>query len=66
MLTEKLREMLECFWVKTNDVVLVRSTSSAKYFAGFPTGYTIALGGVLKNGRSAVNELSYLCLDTVS
>lgn len=61
---EKLREMLECFWVKTNDVVLVRSTSSAKYFAGFPTGYTIALGGLLKNGRSSVNELSYLCLDT--
>ena len=61
---EKLREILECFWVKTNDVVLIRSTSSAKYFAGFPTGYTIALGGVFKNGRSAVNELSYLCLDT--
>lgn len=61
---EKLREILECFWVKTNDVVLVRSASSAKYFAGFPTGYTIALGGVLKNGRSSVNELSYLCLDT--
>lgn len=61
---EELREILECFWVKTNDVVLIRSTSSAKYFAGFPTGYTIALGGVLKNGRSAVNELSYLCLDT--
>jgi pyruvate formate-lyase/glycerol dehydratase family glycyl radical enzyme len=61
---EKLREMLECFWVKTNDVVLIRSASSAKYFAGFPTGYTIALGGLLKNGRSAINELSYLCLDT--
>lgn len=61
---DKLREILECFWVKTNDVVLIRSASSAKYFAGFPTGYTIALGGLLKNGRSAVNDLSYLCLDT--
>jgi formate C-acetyltransferase len=59
-----LREVLECFWLNTNDVVLIRSASSAKYFAGFPTGYTVALGGLLANGRSGVNELSYLCLDT--
>ncbi len=61
---EFLREVLECFWIKTNDVVLVRSASSAKYFAGFPTGYTVSLGGLTENGRSAVNELSYLCLDS--
>ncbi|MHC1684994.1 MAG: formate C-acetyltransferase [Clostridiaceae bacterium] len=61
---ETLREILDCFWIKTNDVVLIRSSSSAKYFAGFPTGYTVALGGVLENGRCAVNELSYLCLDS--
>lgn len=61
---EKIRELLECLWIKTNDVVLIRSAASAKYFAGFPTGYTVALGGLKYNGRSAVNELSYLCLDT--
>lgn len=61
---EELSEILECFWLKTNDVVLIRSANSAKYFAGFPTGYTITLGGLTQNGRSAVNELSYLCLDT--
>lgn len=61
---EFLKEILECLWVKTNDVVLVRSADSAKYFAGFPTGYTVALGGLTYNGRSAVNELSYLCLES--
>jgi pyruvate formate-lyase/glycerol dehydratase family glycyl radical enzyme len=61
---EYLKEVLECLWIKTNDVVLVRSANSAKYFAGFPTGYTVALGGLTKNGRSAVNELSYLCLES--
>ncbi len=60
----RLRELLLCFWIKTNDVVLIRSRNSAKYFAGFPTGYTITLGGLTDNGRSAVNELSYLALDT--
>ncbi|MCY6369871.1 formate C-acetyltransferase [Clostridium ganghwense] len=61
---EKLREVLECLWLKANDVVLIRSANSAKYFAGFPTGYTITLGGFTDNGRSSVNELSYLVLDT--
>ncbi len=58
-----LKELLESLWVKCNDVVLLRSTSSARYFAGFPTGYTALLGGLTENGRSAVNALSFLCLD---
>ncbi|CAH0532757.1 Choline trimethylamine-lyase [Vibrio stylophorae] len=58
-----LKELLESLWVKTNDIVLLRSSSSAKFFAGFPTGYTILLGGLTDNGRSAVNPLSTLCLD---
>ncbi|MGR5297014.1 formate C-acetyltransferase [Vibrio mediterranei] len=58
-----LQELLESLWVKTNDIVLLRSSSSAKFFAGFPTGYTILLGGLTESGRSAVNTLSTLCLD---
>ena len=61
---ESLREILTCLWIKTNDVVLIRSSNSAKYFAGFPTGYTITLGGLTASGRCAVNDLSYLALDT--
>lgn len=58
-----LKTLLESLWVKCNDVVLLRSTSSARYFAGFPTGYTALLGGLTESGRSAVNALSFLCLD---
>ncbi|WP_297200947.1 formate C-acetyltransferase [uncultured Pluralibacter sp.] len=58
-----LKEILESLWVKCNDIVLLRSTSSARYFAGFPTGYTALLGGLTDSGRSAVNVLSFLCLD---
>ncbi|ADO50522.1 formate C-acetyltransferase [[Enterobacter] lignolyticus] len=58
-----LHELLASLWVKCNDVVLLRSTSSARYFAGFPTGYTALLGGLTENGRSAVNVLSFACLD---
>lgn len=59
-----LQELLESLWIKCNDIVLLRSTSSARYFAGFPTGYTILLGGLTETGRSAVNPLSFLCLDS--
>lgn len=58
-----LQELLESLWIKTNDIVLLRSSSSAKFFAGFPTGYTILLGGLNQTGKSAVNTLSSLCLD---
>lgn len=58
-----LKELLESLWIKCNDIVLLRSTSSARYFAGFPTGYTILLGGLNEAGRSAVNVLSSLCLE---
>ena len=58
-----LQELLESLWVKCNDIVLLRSASSARYFAGFPTGYTALLGGLTETGRSAVNILSFLSLD---
>lgn len=61
---EFIKELMRCLWIKMNDVVLLRSEDSARYFAGFPTGYTIILGGLDKNGRDAVNPLSYLVLDT--
>lgn len=58
-----LKTLLESLWVKCNDIVLLRSSSSARYFAGFPTGYTALLGGLSETGRSAVNVLSFLALD---
>ncbi|SJZ35904.1 formate C-acetyltransferase [Pilibacter termitis] len=60
---EFLYEVLGDFYVKTNDVVLLRSESSAKCFAGFPTGYTVVLGGLDEYGHSSVNPLSYVMLE---
>lgn len=39
-------EILECLWLKFNQVVYLRNQNSAKYFAGFPIGFNIAIGGV--------------------
>jgi pyruvate formate-lyase/glycerol dehydratase family glycyl radical enzyme len=54
--------LLESLWLKFNEVVLLRSSTSARYFAGFPIGFNIALGGQLADGRDATNFLSYMCL----
>lgn len=56
------QELLEHLWLKFNEIVLLRSSSSARYFAGFPIGFNIAIGGQRADGADATNELSYMCL----
>ncbi len=56
------QELLEHFWLKFNEIVLLRSSHSARYFAGFPIGFNIALGGQLADGSDATNLLSFMCL----
>ena len=59
---QKALELLECLWLKFNQIVYLRNRHSAKYFAGFPIGFNIALGGMNEDGEDTANELSYLCL----
>lgn len=55
-------EILECLWLKFNQIVYLRNQHSAKYFAGFPIGFNIAVGGVDQDGKDTYNELSLLLL----
>jgi pyruvate formate-lyase/glycerol dehydratase family glycyl radical enzyme len=56
------QRLLEHLWLKFNQIVLLRSSASARYFAGFPIGFNIVLGGQLPDGGDATNFLSYMCL----
>ena len=60
---EFIRELIQCFYLKTNTLVAIRSTESASFFAGFPIGFNLVVGGVDENGADASNDLSYLLLD---
>lgn len=55
-------EILECLWLKFNQIVYLRNQHSAKYFADFPIGFNIAIGGIDENGCDIYNELSLLLL----
>lgn len=56
------QDLLEYGWLKFSEVVLLRSSKSARYFAGFPIGFNIVLGGQQPDGGDATNLLSYMCL----
>ena len=56
-------EIIEALWLKFNQIVYLRNSHSASFFAGFPIGFNVALGGRDERGRDESNELSYLFLE---
>ena len=66
MTFEDALELTECLWLKFNQLVYLRNSNSAKYFAGFPIGFNVAIGGQNADGSDASNELSYLFLQAQS
>ncbi len=55
-------ELLEALWLKFNAIVYMRNADSARYFAGFPIGFNVCIGGQTPGRHDATNALSYLCL----
>lgn len=59
---DEAMELMDSLFIKFNHIVYMRNAHSAKYFAGFPIGFNVTIGGQKKNGEDATNELSYLIL----
>lgn len=55
-------ELFDALFIKFNQIVYMRNEHSARYFAGFPIGFNVTIGGQKINGDDATNELSYLIL----
>ena len=55
-------ELVEALWLKFNQIVYLRNSHSAAFFAGFPIGFNVAFGGKDEDGNDCSNELSYLFL----
>ena len=65
MTPEDAVELLACLWVKAFGVVKIRPWSHTRFSGGDPTYQNLTLGGITPEGEDAVNELTYLCLDSV-
>lgn len=60
---ESAQELLDCLWVKFNDINKVRDAGSTKGFGGYPMFQNLIVGGQDVNGLDATNELSIACLE---
>jgi formate C-acetyltransferase len=60
---EEARELIALILIKMNGSTIPQREIVVKTFGGDPVGANITLGGLTKDGRDAVNELSYLFLD---
>jgi len=58
-------ELLENTWLKLLSVNKIRSWSHTRYSAGGPLYQNVTIGGQTTEGKDAVNELSFLILDSV-
>ncbi len=56
------QELIDCVWVKLNDMSKVRDAASAEGFAGYSMFQNLCAGGQDKNGLDATNDLSYMCI----
>ena len=56
------QELLDCIWVKLNDLNKVRDAASAEGFAGYGLFQNLCVGGQTADGLDATNDLSYLCI----
>ncbi len=59
---QKAIDLLQNLYIKMNTIVFIRSQESAKFFAGFPSGYTMMISGLNTEGKDATNKLSHLLL----
>ena len=60
---EQAQELLDCLWVKFNDINKVRDASSADGFAGYGMFQNLIVGGQNIHGMDATNDLSYMCIE---
>lgn len=58
-------ELLSCTWLKLVAIKKVRSWSHTRYSAGGPLYQNVTIGGLTRDGKDAVNPLSYLILESV-
>ncbi len=60
---EAAQELIDCIWVKLNDINKVRDAASADGFAGYGMFQNLIVGGQNVHGMDATNDLSYMCLE---
>jgi len=59
---EQGQELIDCVWVKLNDLNKCRDCVSAEGFAGYSLFQNLIVGGQTSEGLDATNDLSFMCI----
>lgn len=59
---EFAQELMDCIWVKLNDLNKCRDAASAEGFAGYSLFQNLIAGGQNGEGVDVTNDLSFMCL----
>lgn len=66
-ITEQMaQELIDCVWVKFNDINKIRDDIFAQAFAGYQAFQNLCVGGQDAEGFDASNELSYMCMEAAA
>ena len=63
---EFAQELIDCIWIKLNDVNKTRDEVSAQAFAGYAVFQNLCVGGQTEDGLDATNDVSYMCMEAVA
>lgn len=61
---EQAQELIDCLWVKLNELIKLRSNFASRVHAGFPMNENVCIGGQDEHGQDATNELSFMFLNS--
>jgi len=59
---EFAQELIDCIWIKLNDMSKARDADSAAGFAGYSMFQNLIVGGQSAPGVDATNDLSFMCI----
>ncbi len=59
---EAAQELMDCIWIKLNDLNKCRDASSAEGFAGYSLFQNLIAGGQTPEGLDATNDLSFMSI----
>ena len=59
---EFAQELIDCIWVKLNDLNKCRDAASAEGFAGYSLFQNLIVGGQNAEGLDVTNDLSFMCI----
>ncbi|SBT13496.1 glycyl radical diol dehydratase GrpM [Vibrio celticus] len=60
------QELVDCCWIKLNDINKTRDEVSAQAFAGYAVFQNLCVGGQTSDGLDATNPLSYMCMEATA